>query len=126
MIIVCARLRHQTQTSANGMLIAGSKKKMKGSLKSEDFMALLGSHFPYKTKVDLQNLRHAARYDQPFAAVTYGTLFEEDRSANQGKFAETLRNQHLCAMRHTYIITISIVYCLACTARCSKRLYSHV
>lgn len=60
------------------------------------FNALLISHFKFKTDEDRRSLRAALQYDQPLPTVHYEKLFEETRDGDQGKFAETLRDQHLC------------------------------
>jgi Ca2+-binding EF-hand superfamily protein len=50
----------------------------------------------------LKSLRSALQYDQPLPTVYYEKLFEETRDGDQGKFAETLRDQHLYDVMSTY------------------------
>ena len=79
----------------------GGKKKT-GSLTRENLNSLLASHFKFKTDEDLRSLRAGLQYDQPLPTVYYEKLFEETRDGDQGKFAETLRDQHLYDVMSTY------------------------
>jgi Ca2+-binding EF-hand superfamily protein len=78
------------------------KKKKKGTLKRFDFMELIDSHFDTKSHEDKFALRQAVVYDQPLPVISYSKLFEEDANGDQGKFAETLRDQHLYELQTTY------------------------
>eukprot|EP01052_Picozoa_sp_SAG31_P019277 SAG31_NODE_1399_length_8500_cov_22.401857_6_plen_218_part_00 len=47
-------------------------------------------------------LKRALTYDQPLAEISYDVLFEENRDGDQGRFAETLRDQHMYELMQTY------------------------
>jgi hypothetical protein len=79
----------------------GNKKKA-GTLTRENFTKLLATHFKFKSDEDLKSLRAALQYDQPLPTVYYEKLFAETRDGDQGKFAETLRDQHLYDVMSTY------------------------
>ena len=56
-----------------------------------------------KTKEEMQALMRALAYDQPTPRVHYGRLFEESERADQGQFAEALRDQFLYSVQQSYI-----------------------
>ena len=69
--------------------------RLGGTLKRPEFMETLKSYFPFKSPEDLALLQQAVIYDQPLPVIKYMKLFDETRDGDQGKFAETLRDQHL-------------------------------
>jgi hypothetical protein len=77
-------------------------KSMKKCLKREDFFQLLDDNFPFKAKDDKRSLELAVEYDQPLPMIYYNKLFEETRDGDQGKFAETLRDQHVYEVMTVY------------------------
>ena len=79
------------------------KKKAKGTLSREEFLLALEKHFPFKSKADLSSLAQALIYDQPLAVINYEHLFEDcNQAGDQGKFAETLRDQHMSDIVQSY------------------------
>ena len=66
------------------------------------FLKLLRTLFPFKSDEDVKSLQRALSYDQPLPQVNYAKLFESDRDANQGHFAETLRDQYVSAAQSLY------------------------
>ena len=56
-------------------------------------METLKGFFKVKSHEDLAALQQAVIYDQPLPMISYKKLFEETRDGDQGKFAETLRDQ---------------------------------
>jgi Ca2+-binding EF-hand superfamily protein len=79
-----------------------NKSKLRGQLQREDLRKALKSFFPFKNEDELQPLYQAVLYDQPLPTVRYEKLFESDANGDQGKFAETLRDQHLAAILQSY------------------------
>ena len=71
-------------------------------LAREHFNSILNEFLVSKSPADMQVLKQALSYDQPLADVGYNKLFEENRDGDQGKFAETLRDQHLADTMQTY------------------------
>jgi hypothetical protein len=78
------------------------KKKTSGTLSRVAFYELLAAHFEFKAEDDVQALIRAVEFDQPLPMIHYTKLFEETRDGDQGKFAETLRDQHLYGIMSTY------------------------
>lgn len=56
-------------------------------------------------------LKRSLTYDQPLSEITYANLFEENRDGDQGRFAETLRDQHLYELMQTYPAIESSIRC---------------
>ena len=72
-----------------------TKKLMKGVLSRAVFFELIDAHYPFKSEDQTQALRQAVMFDQPLPVVNYTLLFDENDQGDQGKFAETLRDQHV-------------------------------
>eukprot|EP01043_Picozoa_sp_COSAG02_P064070 COSAG02_NODE_9260_length_2275_cov_60.164062_1_plen_752_part_01 len=70
----------------------------------EVFNNILNEFLVSKSPSDMQILKQALSYDQPLAEVGYMKLFEENQDGDQGKFAETLRDQHLNDTLQTYCL----------------------
>lgn len=71
-------------------------------LAREHFNSILNDFLVSKSPADMQILKQALSYDQPLAEVGYKKLFEENCDGDQGKFAETLRDQFLADTLQTY------------------------
>jgi hypothetical protein len=71
-------------------------------LARETFNSVLNEFLVSKSPSEMQVLKQALSYDQPLADVGYIKLFEENQDGDQGKFAETLRDQHLDDTMQTY------------------------
>jgi hypothetical protein len=76
--------------------------KRRGQIGRAAFDSMLLEVFPFKQNDDLVALKRALTYDQPLPEIDYSSLFEENRDGDQGKFAETLRDQHLYELMQTY------------------------
>ena len=73
-------------------------------LRRPEFLAVLQRYLGrQKTKEEMQALMRALAYDQPTPRVHYGRLFEESERADQGQFAEALRDQFLYSVQQSYI-----------------------
>ena len=76
--------------------------KVIGRLPKLDFMKITKQHFSNKSEEQLETLWECLEQDQQGDWVMYELLFEEDRSGDQGQFAEEIRDQFL-AEREQYL-----------------------
>jgi len=76
--------------------------KVIGRLPKLDFMKITKDHFSNKSEEQLETLWECLEQDQQGDWVMYELLFEEDRSGDQGQFAEEIRDQFL-AEREQYL-----------------------
>lgn len=81
---------------------AGIKSKQKGVLQRDLFLQVVQKYFPFKSADDMRALQSALAYDQPMGAVKYSILFDSAKNGDQGKFAETVRDQHLVEVLSAY------------------------
>ena len=73
-------------------------------LRRPEFLATLESHFANKkTPDELYSLKRALAYDQAGPYINYNDLLEENERADQGQFAEELRDQFLLSVQQSYI-----------------------
>ena len=79
--------------------------KVIGRLPKQEFMRVTKEHFSNKSEEQLETLLECLEQDQQGDWVMYELLFEEDRSGDQGQFAEELRDQFL-AEREQYLETL--------------------
>ena len=90
-------------------LVAEARKwsndgKLNKKLRRPEFLKTLESHFARKkTHDELYALKRALAYDQPTAYITYAELLEENERADQGQFAEELRDQFLLSVQQSYV-----------------------
>jgi Ca2+-binding EF-hand superfamily protein/CRP-like cAMP-binding protein len=66
------------------------------------FNAMLKEMFAHKSDDDMKTLQQALSYDQPLPVISYVKLFESDRVGDQGRFAETLRDQYVAEAQAVY------------------------
>jgi hypothetical protein len=67
-----------------------------------DFVRMIKETFAYKSDDDMKALQQALSYDQPLPVISYVKLFESDRTGDQGRFAETLRDQYVSDAQSVY------------------------
>lgn len=73
-------------------------------LRRPDFLRTLESHFVNKkTQNELYALKRALNYDQPTSYIMYEELLQENDRADQGHFAEELRDQFVLSVQESYI-----------------------
>ena len=72
------------------------------TLERMEFIKMLKEMFAYKSDDDMKALQQALSYDQPLPVISYIKLFESDRSGNQGRFAEMLRDQYVSEVQAAY------------------------
>ena len=82
----------------------GERVEGDGLLSRDVFLECLDKYFVHKPQPELRALKKALSYDLPLTPeVDYAELFKPDKDGNQGKFAETMRDQHTYDLIQSYM-----------------------